>query len=300
MLALMFHNPSLYILFPIRQCGRYLLFSACLFLTFLPSQISLASGLRIVSLAPSVTEWIYALGLGHALVGVTEQCDFPAEAAKVAKTGSFMQTSVETVLMKKPTHVVAVDGIPVNLSKRLTDQGIRVHVLSVRRLNDFPEQIVKLGEELGVRAEASGWADKMRKAFVRQKTPSGKAQERGSVLLLISPKPIYVASPESWLSDLFALAGWKNALRNTRGTAAVGTEFQKISIEGALASGAKRWVLFADSTHADKKVSESVAQIFPNKKIPAGIELVVFPADVFTRPGPRLLSALAMLGEENK
>lgn len=296
----MFHNSALRMLPRDRHCARLFVLAAFLFLSLFLSQTALASRLRIVSLAPSVTEWIYALGLGHALVGVTEQCDYPPEAAKVAKIGSFMQTGVESVLMKKPTHVVAMDGIPVNLSKRLTAQGIRVHVISVRRLGDFPEQILKLGEELGVRAEALVWADKMRNAFVPQKTASGLAQERGGVLLLISPKPIYVASSESWLSDLFALAGWKNALRNLRVSAVAGGEFQKISIESALAAGAGRWVLFADSTRADQKISESVGQIFPNKKIPAGIELVVFPVDVFTRPGPRLLNAFAMLGEAKK
>ncbi|MEY3903062.1 MAG: hypothetical protein RL189_2368, partial [Pseudomonadota bacterium] len=296
----MFHNSALRMLPRDRHCARLCVLAAFIFLSLSLSQTALASRLRIVSLAPSVTEWIYALGLGHALVGVTEQCDFPPEATKIEKTGSFMQTSVESVLMKKPTHVVAVDGIPVNLSKRLVEQGIRVHVLSVRRIGDFPEQILKLGEELGARAQAADWADKMRKAFVPQKTNSARAKVHGSALLLVSPKPMYVASPESWLSDLFALAGWKNALVNVRGFTSGGAEFQKISIESALSAGARRWVLFADSRQAEKEVSQSVGQIFPNRKIPAGIELVIFPADVFTRPGPRLLSALATLGEEIK
>lgn len=279
---------------------RLFFHAAMVFMSVYFTELAQASRLRIVSLAPSVTEWIYALGLGHALVGVTEQCDYPTDALKIAKIGSFMQTSVESVLMKKPTHVVTVDGMPVHLSKKLTMQGIRVHVLSVRRLGDFPDQILKLGEELGVRSQAVGWADKLRKTFVQQISPDGKAKDRGNALLLVSSQPMYVATPESWLSELFALNGWRNALKSVHRSSAASADFQKISIESALASGAKRWVLFADVTHADRKAVESARRIFPNKELPSGIELVVYPADVFTRPGPRLLSAFAMLGEEQK
>jgi iron complex transport system substrate-binding protein len=65
---------------------------------------------KVVSLAPSVTETIFALGFGDRLVGVTTYCDYPAEARKLPKIGDFMNPSLEAVIAKKPDLVIGVTG----------------------------------------------------------------------------------------------------------------------------------------------------------------------------------------------
>ena len=65
---------------------------------------------RIVSLAPSVTETLFALGFGDRLVGVTTSCDYPAEARKIPKIGGFMSPSLETIVAKRPSIVIGVSS----------------------------------------------------------------------------------------------------------------------------------------------------------------------------------------------
>ena len=65
---------------------------------------------RIVSLAPSVTETLFALGFGNRVVGVTTYCDYPAEARKLPKIGGFMNPSLEAVAAKRPDFVIGVSS----------------------------------------------------------------------------------------------------------------------------------------------------------------------------------------------
>src|SRR5215212_10182475 len=79
----------------------------------LSSSVSASSALypqRVVSLAPSVTETLFALGLGNRLVGVTNYCDYPAEALKLPKIGGFMNPSLETIVSKRPDLVIGVSS----------------------------------------------------------------------------------------------------------------------------------------------------------------------------------------------
>src|ERR1043165_1036300 len=65
---------------------------------------------KIVSLAPSITEMLFALGFGDRLVGVTTYCDYPAEARQLPKIGGFMSPSIEAIVAKRPDLVIGVTG----------------------------------------------------------------------------------------------------------------------------------------------------------------------------------------------
>src|SRR6478672_8815595 len=93
---------------------------------------------RIVSLAPSVTETLFALGFGDRVVGVTTYCDYPPEARRLPKIGGFTNPSVEAIVATRPDLVIGVNDSshPVK-TKELEGLGIRIALISVTSLDEI-------------------------------------------------------------------------------------------------------------------------------------------------------------------
>jgi len=101
---------------------------------------------RIISLAPSITEIIYALGLGDRLVGVTTYCDYPEEAKKKPKVGGMVNPSIEAVVSLKPDIVVmTTDGNPKEFEERLRSLKVKTYVFRARQLSNLPQGIREMG-----------------------------------------------------------------------------------------------------------------------------------------------------------
>ena len=105
---------------------------------------------RIISLAPSTTEILYALGLGDHIVGVTTFCDYPEAAKAKAKIGGMSNPSLEAVVSLKPDIVVmTTDGNPKEFEERLRSLKIMTYVFTARRLSELPQGIRELGRGAG-------------------------------------------------------------------------------------------------------------------------------------------------------
>jgi ABC-type Fe3+-hydroxamate transport system substrate-binding protein len=250
---------------------------------------------RIVSLAPSATEWVAALGLVGSLVGVTEQCDFPPEVGKIAKIGSFMRTSVEQVLLKHPTDVVAVEGLPQILIQKLSARGARVHLLKINRLSDFSQQVLLLGQALGADEIAKQWAEK----FKILNAPADVRPSAKKVMLVVALQPLYVATPRSWLSELFERAGFQNALRGLPSFPS-DVDFASLALESALSVRSDQWILFSEEQAAHARLEAQAMKLIERIQVRPRPELRILSADLFTRPGPRVLQALQMIQEQRR
>jgi iron complex transport system substrate-binding protein len=262
--------------------------------------------LRIVSLSPATTEWVDAFGMVDSLVGVTEQCDFPPQVKSVAKVGSFMRTSLERVLLSKPTDVVTVAGLPSILRQQLMASGVRVHVFEIHQLADFPTQIVGLGKVLDATDRAKVWAESFRTEILEFKVGERPTTDKSktlsaapgkSVLLLVSLQPPYVATPASWLSELFEKAGFRNGMRDSASSFKGANDFAQISLESLLKSRSDLWVTFSDQSSADEGLRQRARVMFKRGKLEKPPRVEVLSADLFNRPGPRLLEAFRRLKE---
>src|SRR5207244_9438560 len=108
---------------------------------------------RIVSLAPSITEIVYALGAGERLVGVCAQCDYPAAVASVPRVGGYLVPSVEVTLAARPDLVIAVPSPGNREAVRAVERaGVRVLVVRDRTLADLWDSIRGIAGALGLPA----------------------------------------------------------------------------------------------------------------------------------------------------
>ena len=176
---------------------------------------------RIVSLAPSVTEMLFDLGLGDRVVGVTRYCDRPAAALKLPKVGGFSDPSLEAVMALKPNAVVTVPAeANQKVVQRLSDLGIPVLLVPGTTLPDVFEALASLGKELGAAEQATVLAARIQ-ASIKAVEQKVAGREKPRVLILYDHRPLIVAGPGSFAAEVLPLAGGINVV--TSGTVAYPT-----------------------------------------------------------------------------
>lgn len=183
---------------------------------------------RIVSLAPNMTEMLFALGLGNRVVGVTSFCDYPPEARKKPKVGGMWNPSLEAVVSLKPDIVVmTTDGNREDFERRLRSMHIKTFVSTARRIKDLPNGIRALGEALGVKERAdrlaAGYEARLRKLAALKSARAGE-----KVLFIVWPDPLIVAGPGTVIDDAIRIAGARNAAAGSP------AEYPKYSLEAIL------------------------------------------------------------------
>lgn len=185
---------------------------------------------RIVSLSPSTTEILFAMGMGDRIVGVTSYCDYPEEARKKPKIGGMSNPSIESVVGLKPDVVVLTkDGNPKEFEGLLRSLKIRTVVFSARKMSELSRGVRELGRELDATEGAEGLAGRIdrelhRMAAVHRKP--GAAEQK--VLFIVWPEPLLVAGPGTAIDDAIALLGRKNMASSALST------YPKYSLEEVL------------------------------------------------------------------
>ncbi len=188
-----------------------------------------APPVRIVSLAPSVTEILFDLALGDRIAAVTDFCDYPGEAKRKPKIGGFANPSLEAIVAIRPDLVIMTEeGNPVEVYRRLKKLGIKTYVFRAKRLGDLPQGIRDLGGVLGIADVADRRASDVEKqlAGLAKKAkffqPGRKAIK---ALFVIHPEPLLVAGRETVIDDALTLLGLNNI------AADAGTKYPKYTIE---------------------------------------------------------------------
>src|SRR5258708_32972539 len=154
---------------------------------------------RIVSLAPNLTEIVYAVGAGDQLVGDTEYCDYPAEAKKVAKIGDTMHPSVERIIALKPQVVLVSTASQLEaFTKQLDQQQIAVYVTNPQSLDDVFRSIQTLGDLLGEHDRAAKLIVDLRKRSDAVEAAT-KQTKPVKVFYQLSGEPLYTIGRESFL-----------------------------------------------------------------------------------------------------
>ena len=173
-----------------------------------------ASPRRIVSLAPSITDTIVALGHADRLVGVT-RFDTAPEVAKVPRVGGFLDPSVEAVVALRPDLVVwLTDGSALAPVKRIAELGIPVLAVPIIGVEDVVFASRAIARALGDAAAGERLASRIEDAVKRARARAATLP-RKRVLLLVGREPLVVAGPGSYPEQLLEAVGGVNVVRGT-------------------------------------------------------------------------------------
>ncbi len=194
---------------------------------------------RIVSLVPSVTEIVFALGGDDRLVGRTDYCDFPAAARSKPSVGGMVNPSLETLVALKPDLVVATDeGNREETFLQLRRLGIPTYLVHADRIAEMLDLIARVGALTGRETAVPALsADIRRKIDAVRRAVAPFARPR--VLYVLWPEPLIVPGRASMLTELIELAGGESI------TAREGEAYPRFSLEAAVAR-APEVIILAD------------------------------------------------------
>lgn len=243
---------------------------------------------RIVTLAPNLTEIVFALGLEEKLVGVTSHCDFPAAARTKPQVGDVVNPSLEKILDLKPDLVLATTagnrretvealerlGVPLYGVEARSVEGIFVSIRDIAELAGTPQAGVELAEHLEARLAA---------------VEEGTARAtRPRVLFAIWVEPLVTIGKDTFLNDVLARAGAQSV------TADLGESWPRLSVEEVIRRDPDYLIL--PRTHSLQVSFERLVQEDPWRQLRAVREnRIVWLDDAVLRPGPRIVGAIEEL-----
>ncbi len=241
---------------------------------------------RIVSLAPSLTEILFAIGAGGRVVGRTDVCNHPAAAANLPVVGGFGRPSLEGLAALRPTHVWYVDledqGLPA-LFARLGWSGGRI---PCNRLDDIPAAVAALGARTGCDAAAARLAEELRGGIAARRADAARGEAQPSVLVVVWWEPLMTVGRDSFIADIVALAGGRLV------TAGIARDYFTVSDEWALRQNPEV-ILCIDGAPPGAALARLRATTGWRAldAVARGLVYDTFDLDVLCRPGPRVLAA---------
>lgn len=244
---------------------------------------------RIVSLAPSITEIVFALGEGDRLKGVTDHCDFPAQARTLPRVGSYVHLDLERIVALKPDLCLAIrDGNPKSVVESLDELGIPVYVVDPRNLATAVATVLELGGLLGAKDRAQSLANDMRARIQRVQTRAAGSDRRPRVFFQIGMAPIVSAGANTLIHELITAAGGQNL---ADGPAA----YPRFGKEQILALRPE--VIVISSMNGEEDLDRVKNEWKQYESLPAvqNGRIFVVDANLFDRPTPRIVEGLEKL-----
>ncbi|MBL7124835.1 MAG: cobalamin-binding protein [Dehalococcoidales bacterium] len=249
---------------------------------------------RIISLSPSNTEILFALGLADKVVGVTEYCDYPEAAKTIDKIGGFSTVDLERVVALSPDLVLATEIHEARIIPKLKAMGLTVFALDPKTLGEVLESIALVGEVTGKGEEASQLVAEMRSRIkvVTDKTDNMPEAQRPRVFYITWHDPLMTPGAETRHNELIRMAGGTNIARDLSGYAAISLE--------AVIEANPQVIIAGVGMGSGEDLTFRYVETKPRlKSVDACINHKVYKIDVDLagRPGPRITDALEQLAE---
>jgi iron complex transport system substrate-binding protein len=244
---------------------------------------------RVVSLAPNITEIIFAIGQEHRLKGVTRFSDYPNAAAMLPTVGSYTRPDLERIVALNPDLCIATkDGNPKRVIDRLVSLNIPVYAVDPRNLDRVMVTILDIGSLFNASETAKALVESMRLRVQRIKRLVENARSRPRVFFQIGISPIVSIGSDSFIHELIVLAGGQNV-------AAGGIAYPRFSREQVLVLSPEVFIITSMARDAVFEKVKTDWSHWPNMPAVRDQRLHLVDSNVFDRPSPRLVEALELL-----
>jgi iron complex transport system substrate-binding protein len=242
-----------------------------------------AAARRIVSLAPSATEILFALGVGDSLVGVCSFCDHPAGVSAVPRVGTFTSPSIEAIVAARPDLVIGARGpATVGAVAAVGRLGVPVLLVEDTTLDAVWTAIAEIGRRTGREAAATTLASELRARLDRVRARlAGVAPRR--VLVVVGQTPLIVAGVGTFVDDLIHVAGGVNVAADT------GQPWPRLSIETVLARAPE--VIIDSALDHEEGADRGLWDRFPTLPAVRDNRVHAYRSFAALRGGPRLAEA---------
>jgi iron complex transport system substrate-binding protein len=235
---------------------------------------------RIVSLAPSNTEILFALGLGDKVVGVTDYCDYPPEALNKTKVGEYANPDIEKIVALNPDLILVAYGTTMEVINNLVSLGLTVFGIKTTDLDDLLSDIRTVGNITGKKAEAQALTSEMASKIEAVTAQTSGLQQRPKVFYMLWNDPLWTAGSATFINELIERVGGVNICQNITG-------YSEISLEYVLASDPEIIITSEGSYEWAKNATQLASTNASQTR-----RIYTVDDDLVQRPGPRLVEGL--------
>lgn len=240
---------------------------------------------RAISLAPNLTEDIFAVGAGDKLIGVTTYCNFPLEAVEIQKVGDTLQPNIEKILALKPNVIFISTASQLEaFTKQLEANNITVFVTNPTDLDGIYRNLTQLGEIFGTQTKAAEIIASLKKRVADVEAKNAN-KPLVKTFVQISREPLYTIGKTSFITDLIKRAGGISV------TADLPEAYPKLSKETALASAPEAIVL------SEGEGNEKPSDVFKDSPAVKNKRIIAIKGDLLSRPSPRIVDGLELLAK---
>ena len=243
---------------------------------------------RVVSLAPSITEMLFALGLDREIVAVTQFCDYPPQALTKRKVG-YSNPSIEAIVALNPDLIIAPrEFLRADLLGKVEQLQIPLVVLAANSVSDITTHLTKLGAIFGRAAQADAAITRLQERIdsIHQVTA---ARPGVRVLYVLNSHPLITVGPGSFIHELIGLAGGVNIAGNTA------TPYPRLNMEVVLREDPDVLVFPVGKVESVPLSEQQVWQQWPALSAVKHGQLRHVASDLLNRPGPRIGDGLEAL-----
>lgn len=249
------------------------------------------TGLTIVSLAPSITEILFALGLENNIVGVTTQCNYPREAQSIEQVATFSgQANLEKITILNPDIIFSTGLEQSPTAQKLKKIGFKVVLVYPESLEQLFGSILEIGKLTDKQDQANALVENMRAEVVKIKHKLSKIpeQKRPKVFIEISPDPLITAGKGSFVDELIKCAGGVNIAYDTQ------RPYSQFSPELVIQRNPDFIILGYMYTQKKDSMQQRIgwSEITAVKQ---GQVISNIHPDLLLRPGPRLIQGLKQI-----
>ena len=240
---------------------------------------------RIVSLAPNLTENIFAVGAGNKLVGVTTYCNYPQETKEITKIGDTINPNLERIIVLKPNVVFVSTASQIEaFTKTLEQQNIAVFVTNPKDIEGIYKSLQQIGEIVGETEKANQLVEGLKKRVADVESQT-KAKTPVKVFVQIAKEPLFTIGKPTFITDLINRAGGVSV------TANIEEAYPKFSKETALALQPEAIIL------SESEDNREPNDVFKNSPAVKNGKVFKISADLISRPGPRIVDGLEQIAK---
>lgn len=249
---------------------------------------------RIVSTSPSITETLFALGLGGRVIGVSTYCHFPAETAKITRVGTYLKPAVEVIVRLKPDLVI-VQRLPNSIRDQLQALSIPIAEVNTGNLRENLNAILTIGKAAQAETQAAKLVSGIETSLqtLRERC---KALPRRSAVFIVGRNPgrldgLIVVGGGSYLSELMTDAGGRNVFADSS------QAYLKTSLESLLRRNPDVIIdigEMSETVGVTEQQKQAVVQLWrsqPGLQAVKSNRVHAVASDIYVVPGPRMLDA---------
>ncbi|MGQ9609449.1 MAG: ABC transporter substrate-binding protein [bacterium] len=249
---------------------------------------------RIVSMAPNVTEMLFAIGLNEEIVGVTDYCNYPEIAKEKTKIGGYYNPNIEVILSLKPDIIIATpDGYSKERVAKLEQAGISIFLVNPRSLDDIFNSMIMLGNITGKKEIAEETVKKL-KSRVKIITDKVKyIKRKPKVFYELDHSPLITVGPNNFVDDLITKAGGINIANDAP------SSWPQYSIESVIIKNPDIIITAPYSMGSGNSSQPLINEWKKYRTISAVINNRIYAInpDIVLRAGPRAIDGLESLYE---